>query len=166
MNIMRYSPDEILGIAIEIEKNASSYYRDAAQQTEESDLHATFVRLSEMEDAHRRIFTEMREGLSEAERTVQTHDPGNEMVYYLRSMQGLHGWEGKAGPNKRLSGAESSEEVLSTALEAEQETVFFYSFLKDYVPSPRGTSAVDRIIKEEMGHVATINRYLNQVRST
>ncbi len=165
MNIMRFSPDEILGVAIEIEVNARTYYSDAAKQTDRAELADTFVRLSKMEDAHARLFTEMREGLSSEGRTAQTHDPGNEMLYYLRQMRGLHGWEGKAGPNKSLTGQESNEDILSTALDAERETVFFYTFLKDYVPRPRGTEVVDQIIREEMGHVATINRYLNEVRS-
>lgn len=165
MNVMSYSAAEILAVAIEIENNASAYYTDASQKTREQELMPVFKRLSAMEKDHAVTFSRMRDGLSETERAVQPYDPGNEMLYYLEGMEGLHGWEGKAGPNARLSGDESAEEILTIALNAEQETVFFYNFLKDYVPHHEGRHTVDRVIAEEMRHVATIKHYLAKARN-
>lgn len=165
MNVVSYSADEILGTAIEIEINASRYYRDGARAVDqESPMHSTFLELSDMEQNHARTFTALRQELTEDEKRVQSYDPGNEMLYYLRGMAGLHGWEGKAGPHARLTGRESVEEVLTTALNAERETVYFYNFLKVYIPAGRGREKVEMIIGEEMRHVAIINRYLAEMQ--
>jgi rubrerythrin len=162
MNVMSYNADQILTTAIEIEHNASAYYRDASRVVRDVALSGTLHELSGMEQRHAETFTAMRSELSDEERSVQPFDPGDEMNFYLEGMKGLHGWEGKAGPNARLSGNETVGELLEIALRAEQDTVFFYTFVKEFVPVSRGRAAVEEIITEEMRHIATIKRYLHE----
>jgi rubrerythrin len=85
------------------------------------------------------------------------------MLFYLRGMAGLHGWEGKAGPNAKLTGTEKPDEVITIAVAAEKDTVFFYGFLKDFVPEAKGRGAIERILREEMKHVALLYHELTLV---
>lgn len=166
MNSMSYNADEILAVAIEIEHNAARYYTDAAKFTGSNPaLSALFSDLSDMEHGHALTFSAMRDDLSESEKKTQPYDPGNEMLYYLRGMAGLHGWEGKAGPNAGVTGSESEERIITVALDAEKDSVFLYEFLSDYIPPSRGRAAVGRIIKEEMRHVAILNHQLESRRA-
>jgi rubrerythrin len=160
MNVFAYSADEVVKTAIEIEKRASSFYREAAEKAKRHEMGTLFTSLSTMETDHARIFGEMEGEMSEQERGTQLYDPGNEMLYFLRDMSGIHAWEGKGGPDQPLSGEESPQEVISIALRAEHEGISFYTFLKDYVPRSTGKDRVDRIIREEMRHVAALNRYM------
>jgi rubrerythrin len=164
MNVLSYSADEILKIAISIEQNASIFYQDAARFSNQNNaLKDLFLNLGAMEREHAKTFGRMRQELSDNERTVQQYDPGNEMVFYLQGMAGLHGWEGKNGPNARLAGSEKPQDVLSIAVQAEKETIYLYNFLRDFVPPRKGKDDVDRIIKEEMHHVALLNRELSKI---
>lgn len=162
MQTLSYNSGEILQTAIQIENNASRYYRRAHElahlQGEHKDL---FLYLSRMEEEHAVTFKEMYESLSQQEREHHVYDPGNEMLYYLEGMAGLSGWEGKAGPNANLTGHESYRDVLTIAINAERDTINFYNYLIDFVPQQKGRSNVERIIKEEMRHVAILNRELD-----
>ncbi len=160
MNIITYNASEVLTVAIEIENNAAEYYREATEAPASRAHCGLFLDLERMENDHARTFTRMRQNLSENEKGVQVYDPGNEMLFYLKGMAGLHGWEGKNGPNASLTGEETLSQILSTAVAAEKDTVFFYGFLRDYIPEAKGRHHVDRIIREEMRHVAILNREL------
>lgn len=162
MNVMSYNADEILSIAIEIENNATLYYSDASRMVEGSSAtQKLFLDLSTMEKKHAQTFTEMRRALTTRDKSVQPYDPGNEMLFYLQGMAGIHGWEGKNGPNARLTGKETLDTIFSIALRAEKDTVFFYSVLKDLVPGEDGRRNVDRIIREELQHIAILNGQYN-----
>ncbi|MBD3315959.1 MAG: hypothetical protein GF344_09245 [Chitinivibrionales bacterium] len=165
MNIFAYSADEVMKMAVRIEKRAADFYSEAAEKARQPGMSKLFGSLSSMETTHARIFGEMEEHMSEKERSTQLYDPGNEMLYFLHDMAGMRAWEGKAGPDKPLSGDEDAEEVISIALRAEREGINFYTFLKDYVPEKSGKERVETIIHEEMRHVAALNRYLAWLQS-
>ncbi len=159
MAVLSYSADEIIKTAIQIEHRAAAFYQQAAKNAGNG-YGELFKGLGRMETEHARIFSEMESGMSPQERGTQLYDPGNEMLYYLENMAGIHAWEGKAGPDRILSGDESPREVIAIALRAEREGIYFYAFLKDYVPASQGKDTVDTIIHEEMRHVAALNKYL------
>lgn len=162
MAVLSYSADEIVKTAVQIEHRASQFYRQAAENAGDG-YGELFRGLSTMEADHARIFTEMESGMSQQERGTQLYDPGNEMLYYLENMAGVHAWEGKAGPDRLLSGDEPPHEVINIALRAEKEGIYFYTFLKDFVPASKGKDKVETIIHEEMRHVASLNRYLGEL---
>lgn len=165
MNRMSYSAEEILTMAETIEHNASQYYHQAALFAQDQHAQNTFNYLSEMEHNHARIFESMHKELSPQEKGVQPYDPGNEMLYYLEGMAGLHAWEGKAGPSTKLTGKEPLKHVYHIAINAERDTVSFYTFIKDFVPAHKGKEKVDTIIREEMSHIAILNKELAKVES-
>jgi rubrerythrin len=164
MDVFSYTADEIVQTAIQIENNASQFYKEASgARNRPGHYKELFLQLSVMENDHARMFTELRRNLSPVEKESRPYDPGNEMLFYLRGMAGLHGWEGKAGPNVKLTGEEKADEVITIAVAAEKDTVFFYGFLKDYVPRTKGRDVVDKIMKEEMKHVALLYHELTLV---
>lgn len=165
MDVFSYNADEILQVAVSIERNASEYYREASVASAGFEKQRDFfLYLSRMENEHAQTFSQLRAGLSQVEKGYRVYDPGNEMLFYLENMTGLHGWEGKAGPAAKLTGKESILEVLTTAIAAEKDTIILYNFLKDYIPEDKGRSMVERILKEEMMHVAILNRELDKVK--
>ncbi|MBD3238998.1 MAG: hypothetical protein GF331_00325 [Chitinivibrionales bacterium] len=162
MAVLSYSADEIVKTAVQIEHSAARFYRQAAENAGDG-YGRLFKSLCKMENDHARIFTEMESAMSQQERGTQRYDPGNEMLYYLENMAGVHAWEGKAGPEKLLTGDETPQEVINIALRAEKEGIYFYTFLKDFVPASQGKGKVDQIIHEEMRHVAALNKYLAEL---
>jgi hypothetical protein len=115
-----------------------------------------------MEAEHEQTFARMRGGLSEGERQPVTFDPDSEAGLYLRAMAGRQVFDVTADPAQKLTGGESTEEVLRLGIEAEKDSIVFYLGMKEVVPDRLGKARVDEVIKEEMGHLGTLSAMLSE----
>jgi len=159
-----FNADEIFEMAEQIERNGAIFYREAADKTTDKSLKTMLMELSAMEDGHQKTFAQMRKELTAAEKEPTTYDPHNEVAMYLRTMADFHGTEGKAGPNEKLTGKESMEEVLKIALQAEKNSIAFYVGIKDLVPGKSAKDRIHGIIIEEMTHVSTLGAKLHALK--
>ncbi|MCP4450148.1 MAG: ferritin family protein [Planctomycetes bacterium] len=155
-----FNPDEIFEMAEQIERNGARFYRDAAAQVPDKTTKAFLESLGEMEDVHLTIFSTMRSELTKGVNEIITYDPDDQGAQYLQAMADAHGTEGKISVAQPLTGKESLKEILQIALNAEKNSVCFYIGLKNLVPSDTGKEQVDRVIKEEMGHIAILQTRL------
>lgn len=157
---INFSVDEIFEMAEEIERRAAHFYRQASKNASDKKVKQMFLDFANMEDGHLFIFKRMRSELTEAEKELTTFDPDNESTMYLDAMARSHGTEGRKSRTEDLNGNETVEEIFKIAINAENNSVTFYTGLKDLVPSNMGRDKVDAIIKEEMLHLARLNQYL------
>jgi rubrerythrin len=155
-----FNADEIFEMAENIERDGAMFYRQAAKNAADKKTKQMFLDLANMEDKHLATFQEMRKGLSGREKEEMIFDPDNQAAMYLQTMAAGHGWEGKKSLTETLTGGEKIEDVLKIAIEAEQNSVVFYSGLKELVPPRAGRDKVEAIIKEELGHIAILNQQL------
>jgi rubrerythrin len=162
---VNFTAFEIFEIAEQIERNGAKFYRDAATAAKDKSIQRFFLQLAEMEDNHERIFVDMRKSLQDQSDDTKVFDPNNEMVYYLKAIAKSAGWEGKAASRVEFTGSETPIQIIKTAIEAEKASINYYLGLKEFIPSPTGRKKVDEIIKEEMGHVVTLQKHLEQLSS-
>ncbi len=155
-----FNADEIFEMAEEIERSGAGFYRQAAENTENKKTKKMLLDMAAMEDGHLHIFEQMRKQLGPNEKAQTVFDPDNESVLYLQTMADAHGYEGRISPTEKLTGKETIDEILKTAIDAEKNSVVFYVGLKDLVPARAGKDKVEAIIKEEMGHIALLNKEL------
>jgi rubrerythrin len=155
-----FNPDEIFEMAEQIERNGAAFYREAAVKAKDAPTREVFEDLAAMEDGHLKLFQGMRKELSEQDRMPTTFDPESEAAMYLQAMANSKGFEGKISPSLKLTGKETLPDVLSIALNAERNSVVFYVGLKTLVGTDRARRQVDKIIGEEMGHVAVLQNRL------
>jgi rubrerythrin len=159
-----FNADEIFEMAEEIERNGAKFYREAAKKTRDNKTKKMLLDMAVMEDGHLKTFQEMRNELGADEKEPFIFDPGNEAAVYLQTMADSRGYEGKKSLTEKLSGKESIEDVLNIAVEAEKNSVVFYTGLKEMVPARAGKDKVTAIIKEELGHLATLKTSLAELR--
>jgi rubrerythrin len=157
-----FNIDEIFEMAEQIERNAAKFYREAARNAPDKASSKTFIDLSAMEDGHFRIFQDMRKKLAPEEKEQTTFDPENQAASYLQGMANLHGSEGKKDRDVKLTGKETVNEVYKIAVDAEKNSIVFYSALKDLVSGP-GKDKIEQIIKEELGHLAVLKLKLAEL---
>jgi rubrerythrin len=155
---MPFSADEVLQIAEQIERNGSRFYRRASQGFADSHTRDLLLDLAIMEDEHQKVFASMRADLSPEEREPSVPDPYGEAVLYLRGIADEQLLDVKADPSERLTGKETLEEILRTAIGLEKDSIVFYLGIKEIVPERLGKQRIDDIIKEEMGHVAVLSK--------
>jgi len=159
---IRFSADEILAMAEQVERNGDRFYRLAAERQSDREAAGLFLRLAGMEQEHLQTFSDMRARLTEEERKPVTFDPYDESKLYLRAMADRNIFR-IANPAQKLSGQETTEQVLEIGIQAEKDSIVFYLGLKDLVPARLGLGRVEAVIKEEMGHLATLSEMLAEV---
>jgi rubrerythrin len=155
-----FNADEIFEMAENIERDGAKFYRQAAKSAPDKKTKQMLTDLASMEDGHLKTFQEMRKNLSPREKEQMVFDPYNEAAMYLQTMAEGHGWEGRKSLTEQLTGKEKIEDILKIAVNAENNSVAFYTGLKELVPLRAGRDKVEAIIKEELGHIATLNRTL------
>jgi len=151
---------EIFEMAEQIERNGVKFYRKAAEGISDRDVRQMLLDLADMEAEHEETFAGMRKQLSDRERELRVFDPENEAALYLQAMANGHVFDLKKDPSEQLTGTETVEDILKLAIDAEKDSIVFYLGLKDFVPAKAGKDKVEAIIKEEMGHIAVLNRRL------
>ena len=149
---------EIFEMAEQIERNGIKFYRKAAEGISDKDTRQMLLDLADMEAEHEETFAGMRKQLSDEERELRVFDPDNEIALYLQAMANGHVFDPKEDLSEQLTGTESVEDILKLAIGAEKDSIVFYLGLKDFVPVRAGKDKVEAIIKEEMGHIAVLNR--------
>ncbi len=155
--MIRFNADEIFEMAEQIERNGAKFYRKAAESADDAgrDL---LLRLADMEDDHEKTFAAMRAELADAEARPLTFDPYDEAARYLQTM--ADGEVFGVDPSASLSGQEPLENILTTAIGLEKDSIVFYQSMKVLVPERAGKERLDAIIKQEIGHILDLTDQL------
>jgi rubrerythrin len=160
MAAVQFNADEVFSMAEQIERNGARFYRTAATNIPASrDL---LQGLAAMEDEHLAVFEQMHKGLSAQDAESLVFDPDGEAQLYLSAMAGDHVFDTKKDPVALLKGNETLQDILRIAIGLEKDSVLFYVGMKELVSPKFGKDKIDRIINEEMKHIALLNRKLSE----
>ena len=149
-----FTADDVFDMAEQLERNGAQFYRNAAENAGDSEAKAFLIRLAEMEDAHEKTFAFLRSNLSEKAKAATVFDPEHESALYLRALV-----DTKVFFEKEID-LSSMRAILKAAILAEKDSIVFYLGMKDLVPDKLGKDKLDKIIKEEMGHIRILSKEL------
>jgi len=147
-----YNVVEILKIAVNIEKNAVTFYAAAAEQDVSEPIRKLMSDLSTWEKQHVSLFSRM---VSEWEdKDTVSFDPEDHVEGYLRAVA-----SGKIfTPEKQISEmpqpGESADSLLQRALQREQEAIVLFLALRDSLTDTADKKAVEELVREEMSHIS------------
>jgi rubrerythrin len=156
---VEFNADEIFAMAEQIERNGGRFYRKAAERVE-GEAREILVRFAEMEDQHEKTFQAMRAELPEEARQPLVFDPEGDVGLYVHAMADGYVFNVREDPSLLLTGQESVQDLFRLALGREKEAVVFYTGIKEMVPGEAGKDKLDRIIREELGHIGILSREL------
>lgn len=151
---MNYNAAEIFAMALEIERRGRRFYERAAEMFDDEHTRDMLQGLAAMEAEHEKTFAAMQDKFTSSEEYAAAFDPDDLAVSYLRSLT-----EGWVFPREEpeLRGNESLDVILTMAVQAEKDSIIFYTGLKRFVPAALGGDLVEKIIAEEMNHIVIIN---------
>ena len=161
-----FNADQALAMAEQIERNGRRFYIRAAQIVAEGDVHRLLLDLAEWEKGHETLFAALRADLTEEEKKATTFDPDGEAELYLQAMADAHVFNVSEDPAALLSGDETPEQLLNTALGFERDSILFFTGLARLVPKRLGRDKVEAVTQEEVGHVAYLKRQLQRLEGT
>ncbi|MBT8356834.1 MAG: rubrerythrin, partial [Deltaproteobacteria bacterium] len=62
-------------------------------------------------------------------------------------------------------GQETMEEIITTAIGLEKDSILFYLGLRDLVPPKFGRDKIDDIIREERKHIVQLTYLLRKIKT-
>ena len=120
-----FNADEVLEMAVQIEENGAAFYRRAAELHADDPNRDLLLEFASMEDEHRETFARMREDTAAQHDESALFDPNDEAALYLDAMADSHGGEGSVSVTEALTGQESMDDILQTALDLEKKSQGF-----------------------------------------
>jgi rubrerythrin len=154
---------EILEIAEQMERNAVSFYREAARFFDEPKLHKLMFELADWEKEHEETFAKMRREVSEELNPLEDFDPYEYMPANPQVLDGLALSVFKPNPMGEITGKETKEQLLRKALKKEEDTIVFFRGLARFARDLAAEHGIVEIIKEEEHHIRIIRESLDQL---
>ena len=148
--------DEMFEVGLEIEGNGQRFYALAAERAVDAPVKALCRELAEWEGRHVSVFETLRKELPAQAREDAAFDPGSEEVAYVKAMADNHVFLKDRGVEQLLADCQTAADLLDLAISFEKDSVLFYTAIRPLVPPEHGQQSVDTLIREEMGHIATL----------
>ena len=142
-----FSIREIIDMAIQLEKNAETFYRAAVAKMPTPSLEPVLIFLANEERDHAQWFERLKRAAEEAEAGGQRGEISGEA---LRSLVGDQKF---SLAEVDLSKIESAQELIELAIEHQKDTVLFYQMLQSFIDEPETMKELDEIIAEEEQHI-------------
>lgn len=151
---------EVFEIAEEIERNGAAFYRNVVADCGTAQARRALLQLAERGTEHADAFAAIARELIDRGLSATAFDPDHEDVLYLKAMADRHVFDVHTDPSAKLTGEESQEEILKSAVYLEKEGLAYYLGLKDALQSRTEQDKVEIIIKAKMRNIGLLNREL------
>jgi rubrerythrin len=142
-----FSIREIIDMAIQLEKNAESFYRKALARVSTPTLEPVLICLADEERDHAQWFERLKRALEEARASGEKGELDGEV---LRSLVGDQEF---SLAEVDLAEIESVEELIELAIEHEKDTILFYQMLQSFIDDPETNKELDEVIAQEEQHI-------------
>jgi len=162
METIGFTPEDILDLAIQMEKNGAEFYQRASRIAEAPGQRLMLEGLAAMERGHAATLVELKE------RIVDVLGTGDAEVDAVVA-EFLSSWLSgvvfdKDAKDLQLAQSATVADILGRAILLEKETVCFYAGLRAYVADTAAEEVVDRIIGEELRHVTDLGKAMQDLR--
>jgi rubrerythrin len=165
-----FNADEVFEMAEQIERNGVKFYREAAENISDASVRQLFLDLAAMEAEHEKVFASIRGDLADEEREPTVFDPEGEAALYLRALADLQLFDKEAEEDFILSEdlpeQDRIRKILRAAIGLEKESIVFYLGMRELVPVKSGKDKIDKIIREEMGHIRLLSGLQKKLLNT
>lgn len=149
-----FSIQEILDLAIRLENNGESVYRQAADAVTDPELVSLLQWMAGEEAQHARWFSELKQQL-------KTHSPDLFMAEMSREVFGdFLGEKSFSHQDVDFSKIDRVGDLIAVFIEFEKDTIIFYETLKPFIEDTDTLDNLDKVIAEENTHIAKLHRFL------
>jgi rubrerythrin len=151
-----FTLDEILDLAIQIEKNGEKIYRRAQQEVPNPALASMLLWLAEDEAKHEKWFIQFREKANGTLKDPRMDDMGRSIL------QGVLGDRAFSIAESDFSRIDDLNSLLELSIEFERDTVLFYEMLGGFISDEQVLSQLTQIVEEENRHVQLLEEFLGK----
>ena len=149
-----FTAQDILDIAIRLEKNGEKTYRDARLHISGDALKTLLAWIAQGEHNHARWFTELKNRLTQGEDHHLMAELSRALVEDVIQGQAFSLEE------VDFETIDSPDKMLRTFIGFEDDTIAFYEVLKTFIDETAIATQLEQIILEEKKHMATFREML------
>lgn len=149
-----FTAEEILNIAVRLEKNGEKIYKDAAREINAPELVSLLEWMAAEEVQHAERFLKMKASVSTASPNPVVDEMGRELI---NDMLGNRSF---SLDDVDFSRIESVNDMIATFIEFEKDTVLFYEMLEAFIDAKEPRDTLKRIITEENCHIEQLREFL------
>ena len=157
-----FSSDELLNIAIGIERRGMTFYDIMAKSTDNDVARAIFEGLVNMEREHINIFEDM---MDEVDRQPAPESPRQGYSDYIRALIDDAVFTDDMITSEMATQADSDIKAIELAISAEKDSILFYYEMKDLMP-PQTIPVIERVIAEEKLHLQQLTEVKKRLQAT
>ena len=157
-----FSGSELLEIAVGIERNGAAFYQALADKTHNKDARAIYDYLSGEERKHLNTFQTLLNSIGQYK---PPESYAGEYMMYLKSLVDNTVFTNTTEAQQKAEKTSSEIEALDTGIQAEKDSILFYSEIQNLVKES-DRHIVYNIINEEKGHLRQLHERKQVVERT
>jgi rubrerythrin len=153
-----YSVNEVIEMAVQIEKNGYAYYHEATKRKDLDPTAREFIEyLRDQELNHEKTFLNLRD---DTDMGILELSPDWELVAeYLKTIVDGRIFSNEHSAIKKAAEAKDLLEIVDNAITFEKDTLLYFHAINDSITNAKTKTALRRIINEEVSHVLKLNDY-------
>lgn len=149
-----FTAQDVLDIAIRLEKNGEKTYRDARLHIADDELKTLLAWIAQEEHDHARWFTELKNRLTRGEDHHLMAELSRALVEDVVQGQTFSLQE------VDFKAIDSPDKLLRTFIGFEEDTIAFYDVLNTFIDDTAIAAQLEQIILEEKKHMTTFQEML------
>ena len=149
-----FSVREILDLAIQLEKNGESVYRDAVDKVTIPELGSLLIWMADEEARHMRWFSEVKKNFEMHSINPFMEEMGRKVF------GGILGDRSFSHREVDFSSVSRQEDLIGIFIEFEKDTILFYETLIPFIEDGDTLDNIAKIIAEENNHIKKLQDFL------
>ncbi len=153
-----YSVNEVIEMAVQIEKNGFAFYHEASKRKDLSPDAIQFIQfLRDQELNHEKTFLGLRD---EMDKDILELSTDWELVSeYLKTIVDGRIFNNENSAIQLAANAKDIYGVVDNAITFEKDTLLYFHAIADYATNPKTKQVLRQIINEEVSHVLKLNDF-------
>ena len=149
-----FTAEEILDMAIRIERNGEQTYREAVEKAANPAIASLLGWMADEEKRHADFFLQTKESIGASEKNPVADAFGHEILDKLLKNQSFSLDEVDFGRIEQV------KDLIEVFIEFEEDTVLFYQMLESFLQDDGARLELHRIIDEEKRHIQKLKDFL------
>ena len=154
----KFSINEIIELAVQIEKKGYTFYNKALERKNlSSNSKELLKKLRDDEIVHEQTFKKMRTELDREEITLS--GDWQEVSNYLRTISDSHIFSEPDAAIKLATSVKNEKELIENAIQFEKDTLLFFNSIYEEIKDQTVRKILKKIIDEEVLHVEKLKEF-------
>ena len=153
-----YSVNEIIEMAVQIERNGYAFYDEAAKRKDlDDDSRKLITWLRDAELDHEKTFLRLRDEVDNM--VLELSTDWDMVAAYLKTIVESRIFNSEDSAIRKAAEAKDLMGVIDNAITFEKDTLLYFHAISDGISNDKAKTALRRIINDEVSHILKLNDF-------